>query len=829
MVTPRRAAALSAPRERHYLLVIVIVVLTLGGILGTGLYLDYRRNQQNVETLDQLLTAHTVAWRAVQNQYEITLQTYYEELLYSSRMAELFADALQEASRLDARVGLYRTLYPRYEMLRDRGIRTLELVLPGGEVLLRFHRPDRYGDRIAVLPGRSDDSPQEPVSPRDYRFTVGRTLSGFRYSFPVRLTHEGVEVVGYVTLGIPFEIVRREMSRLLPDHDFELLLQREIVEEVLFEDQQRLYGTWPGSDAYLIEDPHRILPGSPPPLRPESDEVVAVAAKDAAVKSALRSGAHAALPVTVAGNSYSIILIAIRDVSERHVGFVASYTAMPALDRAGQAFLIGLLLTAAFISLFGITAYRLLGTLAQRLHERRRLQTINDTLGEGLYVMDQFGLITEINRRATELLGYAREELLGCQAHSMFHSHDANNQLPLQECPIFRTVMNGEEFEGEEEFSQSDGGLIPVRVISRPILENGEITGSVTSFSDLSDQRRTLDWLRTLSIAVEQSPESIMITDRAGDIEYVNASFVTTTGYQASEVLGKNPRILKSGRTASSVFTDMWHRLSAGESWRGELVNRRKNGREYHEEAIVSPIVTDGGETVGFLAIKQDISDRKRNEQELKNRLAENEILLKEVHHRVRNNLNVIASLLNLQSTAISTPDDAVTAFAKTNDRVTSMAMVHDTLHRSDDFSRLDSENYVAQLIAHLQQVYQIGSRISVSYSVCRACLRAEIGVPCGLILTELISNAFQYAFPDGRSGRLHVGLERIGGDNGQDQAVPVIQRLSVIDDGVGYDQSLDAARGLGLTLVHMLTEQIAGELTTETSAGTRVTIDFPG
>lgn len=129
-----------------------------------------------------------------------------------------------------------------------------------------------------------------------------------------------------------------------------------------------------------------------------------------------------------------------------------------------------------------------------------------------------------------------------------------------------------------------------------------------------SQLQRSNEEIRKLSLAVEQSPESIIITDLKGDIVYVNQAFVSTTGYRVDEVMGRSPRLLRSGRTPASVLADMWATLSAGAVWHGELINRRKDGSEYLETATLSPIHDEQGQVFGYLAIKQDITARREAE-----------------------------------------------------------------------------------------------------------------------------------------------------------------------------------------------------------------------
>jgi PAS domain S-box-containing protein len=134
---------------------------------------------------------------------------------------------------------------------------------------------------------------------------------------------------------------------------------------------------------------------------------------------------------------------------------------------------------------------------------------------------------------------------------------------------------------------------------------------------DITVRKRAEGELGTLSRAVEQSPTSIVITDRAGNIEYVNPHFENVTGYTKAEVLGRNPRILKSGTTPAETYAELWNVISSGDEWRGELCNRRKNGELYFEYAAISGLKDENGEVRQYVAVKQDITERKRAEEAL--------------------------------------------------------------------------------------------------------------------------------------------------------------------------------------------------------------------
>ncbi|MBN1135164.1 MAG: GAF domain-containing protein [Anaerolineae bacterium] len=218
---------------------------------------------------------------------------------------------------------------------------------------------------------------------------------------------------------------------------------------------------------------------------------------------------------------------------------------------------------------------------------------------------------------------------------------------------------------------------------------------------------------------------------------------------------------------------------------------------------------------------QRELAERKRAEEQLKTSLAEKEVLLKEVHHRVKNNLQVISSLLHLQSKQIEDPE-TLSMFLESQYRVRSMALVHERLYQSEDLSGVDAAEYFRDLASYLHRSYgATAGQVSLKVDVDPVPLGIDAAIPCGLIISELVSNALKHAFPGGRQGQILVQLHL-----GQGSQCALV----VSDDGIGLPEELDleTTESLGLHLVNRLVAQIEGSVDLDRSGGTTYRIAFP-
>lgn len=262
----------------------------------------------------------------------------------------------------------------------------------------------------------------------------------------------------------------------------------------------------------------------------------------------------------------------------------------------------------------------------RRLHKEFQQTTkqrnlILNTASEGIFGLDCEGKHTFVNPSAAEMLGYNPGELIGRNSHTCWHHSRADgSHFDGDECPIYKTLKTGTSIAVEEDtFWRKDGSSFIVDYAATPIFDHEKIVGAVVSFWDTTQRKEREDSLKMFSLAVEQSSSAIMITDTKGDIVYVNERLSEITGYGKPEFLGQNPRILKSDRNDPVIYQEMWKKITSGEKWIGEVINRKKDGSHYWMQLSIYPLISANGEVIRFVSIGEDITEKKYFEEKLKN------------------------------------------------------------------------------------------------------------------------------------------------------------------------------------------------------------------
>ncbi len=274
-----------------------------------------------------------------------------------------------------------------------------------------------------------------------------------------------------------------------------------------------------------------------------------------------------------------------------------------------------------------LTQHRQARTIEQLTRARRevfevsrRNSMILDSAGEGILGLDTNGRHTFANAAAGRMFGYSPEELIGKSAHTVWHRTGAGGHaVPEDKCSICLGFTDGGVHRGQSEaFWHRNGSCFLADYVSSPIRDGGKITGTVVVFQDVTNRERVEEVSHLQAGALDAAANTIVITDTFGNIQWANPAFETLTGYTLSEVAGRNPRMLKSGKQGADFYRDLWDTIRSGNVWHGELENRRKDGNLYVEEMTITPLRSPAGTVSHFIAVKQDITRRKLAEEELR-------------------------------------------------------------------------------------------------------------------------------------------------------------------------------------------------------------------
>ena len=334
------------------------------------------------------------------------------------------------------------------------------------------------------------------------------------------------------------------------------------------------------------------------------------------------------------------------------------------------------------------------------------------------------------------------------------------------------------------------------------------------------DRKRAEEVRARLAAIVESSVDAIVGITMERTVVSWNRAAERLFGYPAGEAIG-SPISFVMPPDRVHEENQIIDRLKRDEYIdHFETVQRRKDGQEFPVSLTISPIKDATGKIIGASKSVRDISDKKRAEEQIQASLREKEVLLREIHHRVKNNLQVIYSLLRLQSKLVTDPK-ASALFKDSQARVKAMALVHETLWQSKNLSRIDMPEYSRTLTRRLFESYGISSdTLGLNLNIAPVSFSMETAVSCGQLINELVSNCLKHAFPNGRTGDVTVELLSNGNDT---------YLLTVSDNGVGLppDFEVGKAESLGWQLVPMLVEQLNGTFELQESAGTTVRLTF--
>lgn len=437
----------------------------------------------------------------------------------------------------------------------------------------------------------------------------------------------------------------------------------------------------------------------------------------------------------------------------------------------------------------------------------------------GMVVVETNGRIVLINSSIEAMFGYSEDELLTQHIEILVperftHSHPAlRNEYFVN--PETRAMGHGRDLYGKHK----NGTEIPVEIGLNPINLDGQLL-ILAAIVDITARKRSHEMIR---LAVEAAPNGMVMTDSKGCITMVNSQIEILFGYNREELMGMPIDILVPDRFQEQhphVRSSYYRNPISRAMGKGrDLFALHRDGREFPVEIGLNPLHTDTGMMI--LASVVDITERKAQEESIISTLKEKEVLLSEIHHRVKNNLQIIDSLIGMQSEKL-TSAKALAAFQESQNRVRSIAMIHQILYESQDFSKVDIASVVSSLVDNLILSYGIEEgQIVIDLDVAKVHLPIDKSIPLGLIINEIVTNTMKHAFPDGRQGQLAVRVS-------EEEAGTIT--LIIEDTGVGIAEDFDfvVSSSLGLHLVQALVDQLGGTLDIHRKAPTRFQINFP-
>jgi PAS domain S-box-containing protein len=435
-----------------------------------------------------------------------------------------------------------------------------------------------------------------------------------------------------------------------------------------------------------------------------------------------------------------------------------------------------------------------------------------DHTADAAFWMGEDARFTYVNDAACRSLGYSRKELLNMSVH------DIDPDFPAEVWPEhWKEVKKRGSFSLESHYRTKKGRVFPVEITVN-YLEFGGKEYNCAFAKDITERKRTEEELQAreayLDQLIETAQEAIVMADNTGKALRINQEFTRLFGYAQEEAVGQNLDELIVPQKLQKSATLITEKVAKGEKASFEAIRRHKSGRMIAVSVLASPIVI-GGKQVGTYGIYRNITERKKAEEQIKASLKEKEILLQEVHHRVKNNMQIISSLLNLQSRHVK-DKESLGLFKSSQNRVKSMALIHERLYQSKDFTRIDVADYVQNLTNHLFITYGISKdAVKLKMNIKDIFLDINTAIPCALIINELVSNSLKHAFPNGKKGEIQISMSPLSKDEIE---------LVVGDNGVGMleDANLKNTKSLGLYLVSMLAEdQLHGEIKLDKTEGT--------
>lgn len=446
-------------------------------------------------------------------------------------------------------------------------------------------------------------------------------------------------------------------------------------------------------------------------------------------------------------------------------------------------------------------------------------QTIFENTGAATVIIEENKLISLVNMQFTSLTGYSKNEIEGKMEWTEIFSQEDISQMKEYH-QLRRVNPDYAPRNYEARIVTRNGAVKPVHLTVAMIPGTEKSMASILDMTELRRSKMAIkESQERFKSIFENAAEAIILFDCQGNIVEFNGKFKETFGFKNGEIIGQNFVHMGSmmgmhNEESRKILNDL---ISGNELKQVEWILENKEGKKIIFRVRPSLIKTKTS-VIGILLIMEDITELKNVENSLKYSLKEKEVLLREIHHRVKNNLQIISSLLSLQRLQVEDPQTADILW-ECQGRVRAMAMIHENIYQSQDIGRINFKNYVEMLLYDIFNLYRVNKKsVILEMRIGGVKMGIETAMPCGLVINELATNSIKHAFPQGN------GIIKIELKTDDDAHILIIE-----DDGIGLPENLDPQKSkkLGLMVVNTLVNQLNGKMEIDRTNGTKFIIKF--
>lgn len=460
---------------------------------------------------------------------------------------------------------------------------------------------------------------------------------------------------------------------------------------------------------------------------------------------------------------------------------------------------------------------------SELIEKQIEIEKLSNLSPVGIIHLDADLSIDYANGTLILMSGFRMEELMSLKFTSLIHEED--KQRFFAECNPSKNKYKNTS--GEFRIVLKSGNALHVICEFAPRLNSsGNIKGYICSLTDITKlheyQEELVKYNSLFEGITEGIPDPIAVKDANGAYEYVNTAAADFMGMEREEIIGKKDSDLLAPEIAEEISAKERSILNSGKNMNYELCAVHPDGTLKTFLSTKGVLRNSKNKIIGLFGIARDITLLKKKEEEISRSLKEKETLLKEIHHRVKNNLQIVASLLRLQSGYVKDLESKK-YFMDSQNRIRSMAIIHEKLYRSSSLADINLKLYLEQLVDNLVYSLDIDiSKIKIITDIAPLRIDLDHAIPVGLIINEILTNSLKYAFPGGKSGEIQIKAHEEDGD--------IV--FSLCDNGIGLPagKNIGDYDSLGLQLVQTLTEsQLSGRLTLQSNEnGVHFKISFP-